>query len=168
MYYQTADLCDGNQDKKIQVLSPNFKSFGGKKGFQGRVITIKLDKSNWDLIDILKNEDGTGKVVVIDVEESYYGVVGDKLSAFAVKNNYIAMIINGYVRDTRETVKFDIGLYALGTCPLRNFEKTKGIRDIELNFGGVTFNNGDYIYADEDGVIVSSIELDTSDVPIIS
>lgn len=168
MYYQTADLCDMNQDKKIQVLSPNFKSYGGRKGFQGRVITIKLDKSNWDLIDILKNEDGTGKVVVIDVDEAFYGVVGDKLSAFAQKNNFVAMIINGYVRDTRETVKFDIGLFALGTCPLRNFDKTKGTRDIELNFGGVTFKNDDYIYADEDGVIVSSIELDTTDIPKIS
>lgn len=29
--YRTADLCDENQDKKIQVLSHKFKNYGGKK-----------------------------------------------------------------------------------------------------------------------------------------
>lgn len=37
---------------------------------------------------------------------------------------------------------------------LRNFEKTQSQRDIQLNFEGVTFNNGDYVYADSDGVII--------------
>ena len=47
---------------------------------------------------------------------------------------------------------------------MRNFEKTNGERDIELKFGGVTFNNGDFLYADEDGVIVCSEELDASNL----
>jgi regulator of ribonuclease activity A len=165
MYFKIADLCDNNQNKNIQVLSSKFNSYGGKIGFQGRVITIKLDKSNWGLIDILKNEDGRGKVIVVDVDEAFFGVVGDKLSTFAKENNYEGMIINGFVRDIEETIKIDIGLYALGTCPLRNFEKTNSQRDIKLEFGGVIFNNDDYIYGDKDGVIISNTELDTKDVP---
>jgi len=43
--------------------------------------------------------------------------------------------------------------------PLRNFEKTESFRDVKLNFGGVTFNSGDYLYADNDGVIVSKDKL---------
>ena len=82
----------------------------------------------------------------------------------SIWNKYKALIINGYVRDIEETKKFAIGLIALGTCPLRNFEKTNGERDIELKFGGVTFNNGDFLYADEDGVIVCSEELDASNL----
>lgn len=165
MYYKIADLCDLNQDKKIQVLSSNFKSYGGKKGFFGQVTTIKLDKSNWDLLDLLKNENGEGKIVIVDVNEAPYGVVGDKLSTFAVNNNYKALIINGYVRDTEEVKKINVGLYALGSCALRNFEKTKAQKGIELNFGNVTFNENDYIYADEDGVIVSSEKLNVENVP---
>lgn len=164
MYFKTADLCDENQDKKIQVLSSEFKNYGGLKGFYGQIITIKLNKSNWDLLSMLRDEKGQDKIVVVDVEKEFYGVVGDKLSLFAQNNNYKALIINGYVRDTEETKKFAIGLIALGTCPLRNFEKTNGERDIELKFGGVTFNNGDFLYADEDGVIVCSEELDTSNL----
>lgn len=164
MYFNTADLCDENQDKNIQVLSSEFKNFGGLEGFFGQIVTIKLDKSNWDLLSMLRDEDSDEKIVVVDVDREFYGVVGDKLSLFAEKNNYKAIIINGYVRDIEETKKFAIGLIALGTCPLRNFEKTRGERDIELKFGGVTFNSGDFLYADKDGIIICSEELDSSNL----
>ena len=61
--------------------------------------------------------------------------------------------------DIDETKNINVGLYAIGTCPLRNFEITDSQRDTELNFEGVTFNNGDYIYADNDGVIVTKSKL---------
>jgi regulator of ribonuclease activity A len=164
MYFSTADLCDENQDKNIQVLSSEFKNYGGLDGFYGQITTIKLDKSNWDLLSMLRDEKGDEKIVVVDVDREFYGVVGDKLSLFAERNNYKAIIINGYVRDIKETKKFSIGLIALGTSPLRNFDKTIGERGIELKFGGITFNDGDYVYADEDGIIFCSEKLDTSNL----
>ncbi|RXJ88198.1 ribonuclease E activity regulator RraA [Arcobacter sp. CECT 8985] len=160
MSFSTADICDDFKDTaNIQVLSPKFKSFGGKKKFQGEVITVKLDKSNWLLLSMLRDEKGEGKVVVVDVDQAYFGIVGDRLMAFAKNNNYEAIIINGYVRDTNETVNIDVGLYAVGTCPQRNFDKTQSARDVELNFEGVTVKSGDYIYADCDGVIITDKKL---------
>lgn len=159
MNIQTADLCDDNRDKKIAVLSAKFKNYGGLKQFSGEIITVKLDKSNWLLLDMLKNENGEGKIVVVDNSEEFFGVVGDKLMAFAKKNNWKAIILNGYVRDTDETKNIEVGLFAIGTCPLRNFEQTESSKNIELNFGGITFNSGDYIYADNDGVIISKEKL---------
>ena len=159
MNKQTADLCDDNRDKKIQVLSSKFINYGGLKKFDGQIVTVKLDKSNWLLLEMLRDEDGEGKIVVVDNAQEFFGVVGDKLMGFALKNNWKAIILNGYVRDTDETKNIDVGLFAIGTCPLRNFEKTDSYREIELNFEGVTFNNGDYIYADNDGVIISKTKL---------
>ena len=154
--FATADLCDDNQDKNIQVLAPNFKNYGGKKVFSGQVKTLKLNKSNWGLIDILKDTktSGIGIVLVIDVDKADYGVVGDKLSLLAEKAGYEGMIINGYVRDTYETVNFNIGLIALGTCPLRNFEKTDSSKGIDLEFGSVNFTENSFVYCDNDGTIV--------------
>ncbi len=159
MIFETADICDDNQDKKIQVLSNEYKNYGGLKKCAGQIVTIKLDKSNWELLEMLRDEDGEGKVVVVDNARYFYGVVGDKLMAFAKKNNWQAIIINGYVRDVSYTKDIDVALYAIGTCPLRNFEKTLSSRGNQLSFGGVTFNDGDYLYADLDGVIISSEKL---------
>ena len=159
MSIHTADLCDENKDKKIAVLSAKFKNYGGLKEFSGEIVTVKLDKSNWRLLEMLRDEDGKGKIVVVDNAQQFYGVVGDKLMTFAKKNNWKAIILDGYVRDIDETKNIDVGLLAIGTCPLRNFEVTDSQRDIELNFEGVTFNNGDFVYADNDGVIITKNRL---------
>ena len=159
MNIQTADLCDDNKEKEIQVLSAKFKNYGGLKKFSGQIVTVKLDKSNWLLLEMLRDENGEGKIVVVDNSQEFFGVVGDKLMAFAKNNNWAAIILNGYVRDTDETKNIDVGLFAIGTCPLRNFEKTDSARGIELNFEGVTFNDGDYIYADNDGIIITKTKL---------
>ena len=103
MNIQTADLCDDNKDKKIQVLSAKFKNYGGLKKFNGQIVTVKLDKSNWLLLEMLRDENGEEKIVVVDNSQEFYGVVGDKLMAFAKNNNWKAIILNGYVRDTDET-----------------------------------------------------------------
>ena len=159
MEFETADLCDDNQDKKIEVLASIYKNYGGLEKCSGKIVTIKLDKSNWRLLEMLRDEDGENKVVVVDNAQYFYGVVGDKLMAFAQKNNWQAIILNGYVRDTAHTKNINVGLYAIGTCPLRNFEKTNSSRGQQLSFGGVTFNDGDYLYADCDGVIVTPEKL---------
>ena len=159
MSIHTADLCDENKDKKIAVLSAKFKNYGGLKEFSGEIVTVKLDKSNWRLLEMLRDEDGEGKIVVVDNSQEFFGVVGDKLMTFAKNNNWKAIILNGYVRDIDETKNIDVGLLAIGTCPLRNFEVTDSQRDIELNFEGVTFNNGDFVYADNDGVIITKNKL---------
>ena len=85
----TADLCDENQDKEIKVLPTKFINYGGLKRFYGQIETIKLDKSNWRLLEMLRDEDGEGKIIVIDNNESFFGVVGDKLMAFAKNNNWV-------------------------------------------------------------------------------
>lgn len=159
MVKQTADLCDDNRDKKIQVLPAKFRNYGGLQQFHGRVETVKLDKSNFRLLEMLRDEDGEGKIVVVDNAQEFFGVVGDKLMAFAANNNWKAIILNGYVRDTRETKNINVGLFAIGTCPLRNFEQTESSRGETLNFEGVTVNPGDWVYADEDGVIITKEKL---------
>ncbi|KAB7888847.1 ribonuclease E activity regulator RraA [Poseidonibacter ostreae] len=159
MNFDTADLCDDNKNKKIQVLSSDYKNYGGRKNCSGKIVTIKLDKSNWRLLELLRDEEGEGRVVVVENAKYFYGVVGDKLMAFAKNNNWSGIILNGYVRDIAYTKDIDVSLYAIGTCPLRNFEKTNSSRAVQLSFGGVTFNDGDYIYADADGVIICNDKL---------
>lgn len=158
MNFFTADLCDEYPDK-VYVLDNEFKNYTVKSKACGQIITIKLDRNNNDLISILRDEDGTNKIVVVDVENEYFAVVGENLMKFAHKNNYEAIIINGYVRDTEQIKDIPVALFARGTCPRKYIPITKGERNIELSFGGVQFNDGNYVYADEDGIILSKEKL---------
>jgi regulator of ribonuclease activity A len=154
MAFFTADLCDSNADK-VAVLEPGFRHYGGASRCEGRIVTIRLDKNNSDLVELLRDEDGSGKIVVVDAGREYYAVVGENLMQFARQNNYGGIIINGFVRDTAQVQNIPVVLVALGTCPRKYIPVTPGDRGVPLSFGGVDFSQGDYLYADADGVIVT-------------
>ena len=154
MAFFTADICDQHPDK-VLVLGAGYRNYGGADKCQGEIVTIKLDKNNSDLITLLRDVDGTGKVVVVDVEQAYVAVVGENLMKFAQQNNYAGIIVNGYVRDTFQIKDIPVVLYALGTCPQKHAPATVGEVNAPLSFGGIDFTSGDYLYADTDGVIVT-------------
>lgn len=154
MTFFTADICDEYSDQ-VLVLGPGYKNYGGASKCQGEVVTIKLDKNNSDLIKLLRDEDGSGKVVVVDVDQAYFAVVGENLMKFAHSNNYAGIVINGYIRDTFQITDIPVALYALGTCARKSIPVTSGERALSLSFGGIEINQGDYLYADTDGVIVT-------------
>ena len=153
MVFFTADICD-EYSEKASVLAPGYRNYGGAEKCQGEIITIKLDRNNSDLISLLRDEDGSGKVVVVDVDRAYYAVVGENLMKFAQQNNYSGIVVNGYIRDTAQIRNIPVALYALDTCPRKYIPATSGERNIALHFGDIAFNSGDYLYADTDGVIV--------------
>ena len=154
MAFFTADICDEHCDRAA-VLGPGYHNYGGAPACQGEIVTQKLDRNNSDLIALLRDEEGAGKVVVVDVEQAYYAVVGENLMKFAHRNNYAGIIVNGYIRDTAQIREIPVALYALGTCPRKYIPATGGERGVSVTFGGVTFSPGDYLYADGDGVIVT-------------
>jgi regulator of ribonuclease activity A len=158
MKFYTADLCD-KYPEHVQVLDPILKSYGGNKRVSGQIVTVKLPGSNKSLVELLKSE-GAGQIAVVDVDAKYTAVVGDNLMKFALENNWAGIIINGYVRDTKNTKEIDVGLFALGTCPKKTMEPLEGELHVSFSFGGITFNEGDYLYADRDGIIVSATPLE--------
>ncbi|NCF19798.1 MAG: ribonuclease E activity regulator RraA [Haliea sp.] len=153
MSFFTADICD-EYSERVSVLGPGYANYGGADKCQGEIVTIKLDRNNADLVALLRDEDGSGKVVVVDVDQAYYAVVGENLMKFAHQNHYAGIIVNGYIRDTFQIGDIPVALFALGTCPRKSIPVTRGERDLPLEFGGVQFNRGEYLYADTDGVIV--------------
>lgn len=153
MDFYTADLCD-MYPNEVRVLEPILKSYGGQKKIMGQIITLKLPGNNKSLAELLKTP-GEGKIVVIDVDGQYNAVVGDNMMKFALDNNWAGLIVNGYVRDTENTKEIEVGLFALGTCPKKVIEPANGDLHVSLHFGGITFEEGDYLYADTDGIILS-------------
>jgi regulator of ribonuclease activity A len=152
MAFYTADICDAHPEL-VSVLGPGYRNYGGAGSCQGEIVTVKLDRNNADLVALLRDEDGSGKVVVVDVDGDYFAVVGENLMNFAHRNHYAGIIVNGYVRDTAQIRDVPVALFALGTCPRKYIPVTRGEKYTPLRFGDVQFNNGDYLYADSDGVI---------------
>ena len=82
-------------------------------------------------------------------------VVGDLLAKKAVDNGWSGILVYGCIRDSAALADMPLGVKALGTHPLKTDKRGEGQRDIVVRFGGVSFRPGDWLYADEDGVIVA-------------
>jgi regulator of ribonuclease activity A len=154
MTFKTADLCDAHSDS-IQIAQPGMLSFGSKARFAGRIVTIKLFEDNSLLRDMLGNR-GEGQVIVVDGGGSMRcALMGDMLAAKAVNNGWAGLVINGCIRDSADIATMNIGIRALGTHPLKSKKKGVGETNVPINFFNVEFKPGNYLYADEDGIIVA-------------
>lgn len=158
MIFKTADFCD-EFSEQIQIAQPGLRDFGGKKNFSGKIITLKVFEDNSLLREAL-DKDGTGKVLVVDGGGSLRcALLGDIMAGKAVKNNWDGIIINGCIRDSAEIALMNVGVKALATHPLKSVKKGVGESGVSVLFVGVKFRPGEFLYADEDGVIVSSTKL---------
>ncbi|KAI5916892.1 ribonuclease E activity regulator RraA [Thauera sp. 2A1] len=158
MTIQTTDLCDANEDK-VSVVSPMFRSFGGRSAFGGPITTLKLFEDNALVRKTLETA-GEGRVLVIDGGGSMRcALVGDQLAELGVRNGWGGIVVYGCIRDSKAIGGMNIGVFALGTHPRKTVKRNTGETDLPVTFGGVTFIPGHYLYADEDGVIVSPTAL---------
>jgi regulator of ribonuclease activity A len=158
MDFLTTDLCDANEGK-VRVVAPMFRSYGGRRAFAGPIATLKLFEDN-GLVRKALESPGEGRVLVIDGGGSLRcALVGDQLAALGVKNGWAGIVAYGCIRDSRAIGGMDIGLFALATHPQKTLKKNQGDIDLPVTFGGVTFIPGEWLYADEDGVIVSHNKL---------
>ncbi len=159
MTFKTPDLCDEFETElgaAVRVVAPMFQRYGGRNSFSGQIVTLKIFEDN-SFVRTAFAEDGKGKVLVIDGGGSLRcALVGDQLAILAQKNGWEGVVVYGCIRDSADINGIDIGVRALNTHPQKSIKKNVGDRDIAVTFGGVTFNPGEWLYADEDGVLVSS------------
>ena len=149
----TADICD-KYPHAVQVLRTPLISFGSVSRCSGRIATVQIEEDNRTLLELFQTP-GNNRIVVVDVKGEICAVVGDRLASLAIENGWKGIILNGYLRDTRELSQMDLCIWALGKCPMRSSLRSQGAHNIVLSFGGVNFVPGGYLYADEDGILVS-------------
>jgi regulator of ribonuclease activity A len=157
--FSTADLYDANEGK-VHVALPLFQSYGLKKKFFGQIYTVKCFEDNTPVGDVLRNENGKGKVLVIDGGGSLRcALVGDLIATAAIKNEWEGIIVFGCIRDSVVINEMPIGIKALNTNPTRSVKKYPGLRNQVVNFANVFFHPEQFVYSDEDGLLVSEIAL---------
>ena len=149
----TCDISD-KLHPDVQYLEPVYKIYGAKTSFSGRIVTVKCYEDN-SLVEKALKANGKESVLVIDAGGSMNcAMLGDKRAADAFNNEWEGIIVHGLIRDSVAINGMELGIRALGVCPLKSIKNGVGDSNLIVNFSGVTFTPGDYLYADEDGVIV--------------
>lgn len=154
----TPDLCDNFPDD-VRVLEPLLRNFGSIDAFGGPISTVKCHEDN-SLVKTALDEPGNGRVLVVDGGGSKRrALLGDLLAQKAVTNGWAGVIVYGCIRDVEVIATLPLGVQAIAANPLKTDKRNEGQRDITVQFGGVEFVPGQYVYADNNGVIVAGQSL---------
>lgn len=155
----TADICDGHGDEVV-VLDTAFGSYGGATSFSGPVSTLAVLEDNSMVRDALE-EDGAGRVLVIAGGGSTRcALVGGNLGQMANDNGWAGILVDGCVRDVGELRGTTIGIRARGSSPRRSVKRGAGERDVQVRIGEVDVSPGMWLWADEDGIVLSDRNLE--------
>ncbi|WP_312568595.1 ribonuclease E activity regulator RraA [Comamonas sp.] len=160
--FQTCDLCDAHKQDDtgaFRVLPPVFQHFGGSPRFAGAVVTVKCWEDN-SLVKQALDGAGEGRVLVVDGGGSLRkALVGGNLAVTAARNGWAGVLVYGCVRDAAELRAAMVGVVALGLMPMPTEKLGEGQANVVVDIAGVKVQPGDWLYADEDGVVLSRAAL---------
>lgn len=154
----TADLYDQHEGK-VSVGLPLLRDYGGRSSFHGEVFTLRVFEDN-SLVRRALEQSGRGRVLVVDGGASLNcALVGDLLGSLALDNHWAGILVNGCVRDSRALSSIAVGIKALNTNPRKSVKKGQGEEGVEVTFAGLAFRPGQWVYCDEDGILLSDVPL---------
>ncbi|KAK8486040.1 hypothetical protein V6N13_016326 [Hibiscus sabdariffa] len=161
--FATAEACDSNTallaSGELRALEPIFKIYGQRRAFSGPIATLKVFEDNVLVRQLLETR-GEGRVLVIDGGGSTRcALVGGNLAQSAQNMGWAGIVVNGCIRDVDEINACDIGVRALGSNPLKSNKKAVGDKHIPINIAGTFIRDGEWLYADSDGILISKMEL---------
>ncbi|MDN6297366.1 MAG: ribonuclease E activity regulator RraA [Halomonas sp.] len=154
----TPDLCD--KYPEVDVIAPLFLNFGGIKAFAGPVRTVTCFEDN-SMVKQAVNEPGDGAVLVVDGGGSKRcAMLGDMLAQKAADNGWAGIVMYGCVRDVDILARTHLGVQALGSHPRRSHKRGEGTRDIAVDIAGVSVHPGQWLYADNNGIVIAEQALE--------
>ena len=163
--FSTCDFCDAHKDDlsgNYRLLSPLFKDYGGVSRFCGEIVTIKCHEDNTPVKSAVEGE-GKGRVLVVDGGASMRrALLGGNLAASAARNGWAGLVIDGCVRDLSELRAAQVGIRALAHVPMPTVRLQAGYTQVPVFIQGVWVRPGEWLYADEDGMVVHTSRLHRS------
>ncbi len=156
--FTTPDLYDEYGDN-LQVMDHGLSHFGKSRYMKGQAVIIRCPEDN-SLVGEFLRQPGESKVLIVDAQGSKsFAFLGDNLAISAIKNQWSGIIINGCVRDVEILKTLPFCVMALGYVPRKTKKQGLGSVLSSLTLLGAEVSEGDWVYADENGVVISKMEI---------
>lgn len=159
-YLTSAMLSDITRDLGLACALPS--EIAGIGRFFGRAKTLLLDNvkenESWEgIYDALGSYEFVrpGDVIMVEnrvKERAYFGSLNAQL---AIRAGAVGAVVDGVTRDYADVQRLGFPVFARGHyCVDIRLEGTLRSMNMPIEIGGVKIENGDYVFADRDGVIV--------------
>lgn len=160
-------LADISKDRKIStLLPPGFQRVSGRSVL-GIAKTLELKRlsegDDWHgIYDALSTYDFVrpGDVIVVHSEVQDAAYFGDLNANIALRSGAVGAVVDSFTRDSRALNDLEFSVFAKGIYSHDiKYEGTVAAMNRPIQIGDVTINNGDYIFADDDGVVAIPREI---------
>jgi len=95
-----------------------------------------------------------GSIIVVAAGDVDYAVAGGNVCAVAQKNGIAAFVVDGVIRDLAEVRANRFPVFARGVSPIPGTKDMLDRINAQVTCGGVQVAPGDYVIADEEGIVV--------------
>jgi regulator of RNase E activity RraA len=135
------------------AVAPGLIRFSGKGTVAGRAVTADCAEGSLQAVFAALEQAGPGDMLcTVGPGNSAY--LGDLLATNIMRRGLVGAVIDGYVRD-RETISaMPLTFMARGLTPVNQRRQDPGSPMVPVTIGGIVIAPGDWVVADDDGVLV--------------
>lgn len=135
-------------DGRIRSLWPGARA-------TGRAFTVRTPPGDNASLHAALDQVVEGDLLVVDgqafTERSLWGAIMSEAAALA---GVAGLVIDGAIRDLREIRSLKFPVFAAAVTPTGPYNKIHGEIGVDITCGGLDVSPGDWIHADDDGVVV--------------
>lgn len=138
------------------VLDPAIRSVTPGLRVAGRAFTVKCYPGSIITVHKALVEAQAGDVLVVDGEaDGRAGALfGELMGRETADRGFAGIVVDGAVRDVGGLKKLGFPTFARHVTPRVGVNRRLGLTQVEISVGGVVVRPGDYVLADDDGVII--------------
>lgn len=149
--YSTSMLSDATGG--AGVVAPGLNRYAGMGTITGRAITADCAEGSLQAVFAALEYAQPGNMLcAFGPGNSAY--LGDILANNLQRHGLVGAVIDGFIRDRAAIANMSMNFHARGLFPLNQRRQEPGSAMGPITIGGIVISAGDWIVADDDGIIV--------------
>lgn len=153
--FGTPALADGLN--KFNVLDPEIKTSNPNQNIRiaGPAITVRVRPGDNLMLHKAIGLAKAGDIIIVDTCGCRnYALMGDLMGSSAIAKGIAGIVIDGGIRDIQDIREKKMPIWARFVSPAVGDKSGPGQINMPISCGGVPVIPGDYIVADDNGVVV--------------
>jgi 4-hydroxy-4-methyl-2-oxoglutarate aldolase len=146
-------LCDA--DKDLPVVDPDVRAMVSDVRMAGPALTVLAEDDHLPVVAALAAA-AAGDVLVVATNGGRRAVVGELVATDARRRGIAGIVIDGLCRDLQGLRRVGLPVFARGTVPMSGSSVARTPLRTHIECGGVHVAPGDFVFADDDGVVIAS------------
>lgn len=153
------DVAD--QVTRTQVLSGDIRPLWPGAKLSGPAYTVRCAPGDNLMLHAAIHRAPSGSVIVVDGGDASHAVAGGNVCAVAHRRGIAGFVVDGAIRDVAEIRELGFPVFTRAVVPKPGLKAVPLPLQQPVNCGGVLVHPGDFIVADEEGIVaVPSADLD--------